>query len=443
MTSTSTSATVTPAGTSHVILFVDDEQNILNSVQRILRRAPYRLLTANNPEKGLEIVKTHQISLVVSDFRMPGLNGVKLLEKVQKISPDTIRILLTGFADTESAIAAINSGQVFRYLKKPIRENELIEAIRSGIQQYELVLENRKLMEITRKQNEELKKFNEELEKKVRQRTQILERQKKELERLYRQLDSSFTETIHAFMSVIEMKNPKLGGHSRRVAALARRFAEYMKVSRNIVRQIEVAALLHDIGKITIPDAILEKPQNQLTEQEFALLKAHPEIGASILADIHSLQEVATIIEAHHERYNGQGYPKGLRGNDIPKGARILSVINAFDNLISKEQLDKKLRYELAINYLQSESGKHFDPLIVPVFLRFLKTSTRAPFHLNEKAVEISDLKPGMVLSRDVVTASGLLLLGKDQQLNSTKIRRLFQYQNIEPIAGPIYVYDS
>ncbi|RMF60462.1 MAG: response regulator, partial [Calditrichaeota bacterium] len=127
---------------AHVVLFVDDERNILSSVQRILRRAPYRVLTANSPELGLELIQKHAVTLVVSDFRMPTMDGVSFLEKVRDLSPDTVRMLLTGFADTDSAIRAINNGNVFRYLKKPIREPELLEALRTGVRQYELVVEN-------------------------------------------------------------------------------------------------------------------------------------------------------------------------------------------------------------------------------------------------------------------------------------------------------------
>ncbi len=436
-----TAQSIHPKGTMHSVLFVDDEPNILSSVQRILRKAPYNVLTANAPEYALEILEQRPVTLVVSDFRMPSMDGVTFLEKVHHISPDSICMLLTGFADTESAIRAINNGHIFRYLKKPIKESELLEALRSGIRQYELVMENRRLMELIQKQNTELKKFNHELEQIVQERTREITQQKIELENLYHQLDNSFTEMIRAFMTVIEMKNPTIGGHSRRVAALSRKLAEFMGLPDKEVRDIEVAALLHDIGKITLPDKLIQKTEAQMSEHEIMLLRAHPEIGASILSDIQSLHMVSKIVEAHHERFDGKGFPKKLQGGNIPFGARLIAVINHFDHLISQENIDKSHRFEIAKQFLESQSGKWFDRRIVQSFIKFIKSTKKNGKFLKEKPVEFNELQPGMIISRDIFTRSGLLLLGRDQVLNSSLIKRLFQYHLIDPIQEQIHVY--
>ncbi len=427
----------------HSVLFVDDEPNILNSVQRILRKAPYKVLTANSPDYALELVEQQPITLVVSDFRMPTMDGVTFLEKVQKISPDTIRMLLTGFADAESAIRAINNGQVFRYLKKPIKESELLEALLSGIHQYELVMENRRLMQLTQKQNEELKRFNQQLEKMVQERSQEIIQQKKELERLYSQLDNSFTEIIRAFMTLIEMKNPQIGSHSRRVAALSRRFTNFLQIPKQEIRDIEVAALLHDIGKITLPDEIIQKTKNELSTQQLHLLNAHPEIGASILNEIPDLKTIAEMIEAHHENYDGSGFPQKLKSHEIPVGARIIAILNTFDHFITKEHLDRSLRLELAIEYLNAESNKRFDPNFVKHFINFLKSSSRYKHTAQVISMALNQLEVGMVLANDVRTKSGLLLLRKDQILNSIMIKRLHHYNKIDPIIEPIKIFDE
>ncbi|MDQ7053617.1 MAG: HD domain-containing phosphohydrolase [candidate division KSB1 bacterium] len=389
------------------------------------------------------MIAQQSITLVVSDFRMPTMDGVTFLEKVRKINPDTIRMLLTGFADAESAIRAINNGQVFRYLKKPIKESELLEALLSGIQQYELVAENRRLMRLTQQQNEELKRFNHELEKLVLERSQEIIQQKRELERLYTQLDNSFTEIIRAFMTLVEMKNPNIGGHSRRVAALSRRFSEFLEIPKQEVRDIEVAALLHDIGKITLPDEILETPKSELSSQQMDLLNSHPEIGASILNDIPDLKTIAKIVEAHHENYDGSGFPKKWKAQEIPIGARIIAILNTFDHFISKEQLERSLRLELAIEYLKAESGKRFDAHFVHRFIEFLKSSANFKRALRVISVDLGHLEAGMMLAGDVRTESGLLLLRKDQILNSIMIQRLHHYHKIDPIVMPIQIFEG
>src|SRR3990172_11553702 len=241
--------------TKHTILLVDDEENILNALNRVLRREGFRIVTATSGNQALLTMDKEKITLILSDCRMPGMDGIELLAEVRKRTPDTIRMMLTGYADMETSMAAINRGEVYRFITKPWNDDELKLIIKDGIHQYELVQENRYLHELTQKQNLILKDLNSNLEQKVSERT-------REVEMLFKELEQNFFDVVRVFTGLMELKSPYLGGHAKRVAALSRRLAEKSRLPQAEVLNIEVASLLQDIGTLGFPDKILKKKEN-------------------------------------------------------------------------------------------------------------------------------------------------------------------------------------
>ncbi len=416
------------------ILLVDDEANILRALKRVLRREPYRLLTTTDPQEALDLVRKEAPAVVVSDQKMPRMSGSELLSQVKIVSPDTVRIMLTGYADMHSALAAINEGQVFRFISKPWNDDELREVLRQAAFQNYLVRENRRLMEVTKRQNQELKDLNANLEKKVLERTEQLHQKHQKLKALYRRLQINFRDTVRVFVELTEMYDPFLGGHSKRVATLSRGLAERLEIAGVELNLVEIAAYLHDIGLLGFPKEIYRRSYELLKPAQQALFRSHTEIGHALLQKIEFLRQVAVIVRSHHERFDGTGFPDGYSGADIPIGARIIHLASTFDHLLHRDGVPR----DKAVSRIRRLSGVAFDPLVVNVFQDMQTGVTRVA---TEVAVDLADLKEGMQLARDVNTASGRMLMAKGAELTAAHIQRLQRFNDIDPIVDRIYVY--
>ncbi len=423
----------------HTILLVDDEENILNSIYRLLRREKsYEILMAKSGADGLEILNSklktqnsEPVSLIVSDQRMPVMEGVEFLSKAKAISPDSTRIMLTGYADINAVTAAVNKGEIFRYITKPWEDETLLGVIKQGVKQYELLTERKQLLELTRKQNEELSDLNHNLEHKVEDRT-------KEVQELYKKLKTNFYETIRVFVSLVEHYDSHLGGHVKRVATLAEEFAKELGLSEKEIEEVELAALLHDIGLTGIPKVILAKEMQDLSFNELNLMKQHPAFGQSLLHSIESLHHVGVIIKSHHERHDGSGYPDGLKGEEVPYASRIVAICDTYDEHLNKRVKDKGSE-GAAINQIKSGRGILFEPEIANGFLKFI--GNRKPVEgVIEKEINLSQLQEAMVISRDISTGSGRLLVPKGAILSKAIIERLRNFHTLDPILDKIFV---
>ncbi len=270
---------------SHSILLVDDDSGTIKALQRLFKEEDYRIYTADGGEKGLEIFKNHSLDLVISDQKMPYMNGSEFLEKVQQQHPDTIRILLTGYSNMEATISAINKGKIYQYISKPWDVEDIKIRVKKALDQYDLIQENKRLQEITRLRNEELKKNNELLEERVRQRTEELNlditkrrQTEEELQRTLAKLRKALGGTINAMALTVETKDPYTAGHQRRVTDLARAIADEMCLPKEKIEGIRMVGVIHDLGKISVPAEILSKP-GRITDIEFNLIKTHPQTG--------------------------------------------------------------------------------------------------------------------------------------------------------------------
>ncbi|MCX7165411.1 MAG: response regulator [Rhodocyclales bacterium] len=426
------------AETPATLLLVDDEANILSSLRRLLRPAGYRIHTAESGQAGLEILEREPVDLVVSDMRMPEMNGAQFLEQVRKRWPATMRILLTGYADVSSTIDAINRGEIYRYISKPWDDTQLTLTIRDALESSRLRNENTRLLALTKAQNDELSQLNAGLEQKVTERTAEIQQVNSFLNLANERLKQNFVVSIKMFSGLMELRGGTMVGHSRRVADLARKLAARLEVPAKDQQDIFVAALLHDIGKIGFPDSLLGRPVSKMSGDEMGVYRKHPAAGESALMPLAELKAVASIIRAHHERFDGQGFPDGLQGAFIPLGARILSVANDYDGMQIGTLSEKRSSPEEARAMLAQTSGKRYDPQVLDAF--FAMIGAQAQEIVVEKAVPAAELRAGMVLARDFVGRDGVLLLAADYVLDMPLVRQIQDMDRREGGGLTLYV---
>jgi response regulator RpfG family c-di-GMP phosphodiesterase len=421
------------------ILFVDDEVNILSSLKRLFRPLGYRIFTAESGAAGLQVFEQNAIDLVISDMRMPEMNGAEFLEKVRAKWPDAVRILLTGYADVTSTIAAINKGEIYRYIAKPWDDDDIVLTVKHALERKNLELEKQRLEALTLKQNEALKDLNANLEAKVMARTEEVRQTMGFLEVAHKELKNSFLTSLKVFSNLMELREGAMAGHSRRVADHARRLAQRLGLSDNEVQDVMFAGLLHDIGKIGLSDRLLHKPFSALTTEERAEVVKHPATGQAALMALENMKEAASLIRSHHERFDGMGYPDGLSGMAISRGARILAVANDYDALQTGSLLSRRLTENEAREFLLEGRGKRYDPKVTDVFLEMLGGIDTSAYAGPEVKIPASALRRGMALARDLVSPEGLLLLSKDYLLDDAMIGQIRSFEQAE--GRPLVIY--
>lgn len=310
---------------SDKVLFVDDERNILSSLERLFMDAPLSVMTATNASDALNILTCNTISVVVSDNLMPEMTGIEFFQRAKHTSPESIRILMTAHADLRSAIDAINKGEVYKFLTKPWDDGELKDIVFEAVRRHKLILS--------------LKRADEA--------------------------------TLLSLAQTIELKDPYTRGHCDRVAQYALMIAGALELSEEEQEYIKYGSWLHDCGKIGVPESILNH-QGPLSAEQFEIVKNHSRWGADVVRLAKLPAIVVNVILHHHERYNGKGYPFGLKGDDIPLEARIVAVADAYDALTSDRPYRKRISAKEALAILQDAKGSAFDPEIVDIFSMFI-----------------------------------------------------------------------
>lgn len=412
---------MTAAPAAWTVLAVDDEPNILAALRRLFRSTGWRILTAPCAEEALDLLAKEAVDAVLSDMRMPGLDGVQFLERVSQGWPRTARLLLTGQAELGSTIAAINRGRLHRYITKPWNDEELLLTLRQVEQTQRLEADKRALEQLTQQQNDELKALNAGLELRVALRTE-------ELAAANQRLKRNYLTSIKSFTALIELRGSAQVGHARQVADLSRRIAQAMTLDADTAHDLPIAALLHDIGHIGLSDAVLARPVNRLDSDELRRYRLHPVLGEQALLASDDMQGVAPLIRAHHERWDGQGFPDGLRGAAIPLGARILAVADTFEDLRSGRIDGQVLSPIDARRTVLAGRGSQFDPAVVDAFASLFST---APLRAITKTLRLrtAELRAGQTLARDFVSPEGVLLLSAGQQLNDDLIGRIRAFE--------------
>jgi response regulator RpfG family c-di-GMP phosphodiesterase len=410
------------------ILCVDDEPNILAALRRLFRRENYRVLCAASAAAGLALLEEEQVDIVISDMQMPEINGTEFLERVRQRWPRTTRLLLTGHADVASTIGAINRGEIYRYITKPWDEHAMLLVIRDALERQALEREKLRLEVLTRQQNEALRDLNATLEQRVRDRTAELSSSQKSLQASHERLKTNFLTLIKILSSLIEMRGGAVAGHGRRIADLARRIALRMGLSQREAQDVFVAGLLHELGKIAFPDDLLGLPESLLRGENLGRYRKYPQLGEQLLMPLEEMREAAHIVRAHRERFDGTGFPDAVAGFDIPLGARILAVAHDFEALQQGLLVQKQVDARRATELVAESRGKRYDPAVVEAFYD-IRTGRSMAEDIAEIAMGVAQLKPGMVLSRDLLAAEGTLLLSADHVLSERMLKQLAEFE--------------
>ncbi|HET8923366.1 MAG TPA: HD domain-containing phosphohydrolase [Candidatus Acidoferrum sp.] len=348
------------------ILVVDDEEAIREVVSTMLESKGYHCTSVHNGRVAQEQVKIATPDLVLSDMIMPEMDGLKLLEWMRQYDPDVPVIMVTAIHDISTALEAIRRG-AYDYILKPFEKEQLFLGVGRALQHRRLVIDNRN--------------YQRDLEQKVEERT-------RRLQLAVEQLEQSYDDTLEALGSALDLKDAETEGHCQRVTAFCISIAKSMPVPDGYLPILARAAFLHDIGKMAVPDGILRK-QGPLNDDEKQIMRKHCEIGYNMLIRIPFLRDAAEIVLAHQEFYDGSGYPRGLRGEQIPLGARIFTIADSMDAMIS----DRPYRRALPLSHAREEirrcSGSQFDPQVVEVFMSIpeqhwidLRENLGSPFRL-------------------------------------------------------------
>lgn len=326
------------------VLVVDDERYVREIMRRWLERVGYQCVCVESVASACEILETRTFDVVTSDISMPGKSGLELLRFVKEKHPDTAVLMLTANSDTRLAIQALTLG-AYGYLLKPVEQEELLCQIERAIEHRQLVVEN--------------KEYTTLLEWKVRKQTQAV--------RL------AHEETIQRLVTACMFRDEETKGHIKRTGLASALVADAAGWSAEMVELIRLAAPMHDVGKVGIPDAILRKP-GKLTVEEFRIMQRHTIIGAEMLSGSLSpvLQMAEQIALHHHERWDGTGYPHRVAGEEIPKAARILAIVDVFDSMTHDRIFRPALPEQRALQIIEESRGNHFDPTIVTAFLKAL-----------------------------------------------------------------------
>jgi putative two-component system response regulator len=340
------------------LLIVDDEPKVLQCLKRQLRKSSYNVFATESAEEGLEIVNSYEVGVVLSDLMMPKIDGMRFLEQVKNKNSDIIRILLTANGTLPSALKAINKLQVFSYLTKPWSQANLKKTLDRAFFSYNLIEENRRLMELTNSQNKQLTTINQNLESRVRERTI--------------ELEEAIHEGIFMLALAAEAKDDDTADHLNRIKRLTAALCLKIGLSTEEAESISMASIMHDVGKIHIPDHILKKP-GRLTAEEWEIMKTHTIAGQKILGLKPYYTVARDIARSHHERWDGSGYPDGLQGKAIPLAARITAVADVFDALTHKRPYKPAWTRSRAIAEMAAQSGIIFDSEILEVFLNSLR----------------------------------------------------------------------
>jgi putative nucleotidyltransferase with HDIG domain len=331
---------------SDTVLFVDDEANTLQSINRIFADVDMQVLNAANADEALEVFNKKKVSVIVTENSIAGMSGVDLLSEVRKRSPDTLKILMTGQADLPTAVDAINRGEVFRFVLKPWNDKTLMQIVGEAIDRYNMV------------------------------------QSMKNLDR----------DTLISLVQSIELKDPYTRGHSERVCKYASLIADKLGLSDQTKKYIEFGSWLHDCGKIDLPEKIMAK-KGPLEREEYDLVKNHPRWGADVARQAQLAPEIIDIIHYHHERFDGSGYPVGLKETDIPLEARIMTVADVFDALMSDRAYRRKFGIDKTMEIMAQMKGNVLDPEILDIFLTRCLPELRDLLNLNSETGPNTELK--------------------------------------------------
>lgn len=404
------------------ILVVDDDSAVLESLSEQLKCEGYEVEVSSTAPRALELLATQPFAVVISDQKMPGMLGTQLLAEAKRLQPHSSRILITGILSADAVVEAINHGEIFRFLAKPWLRAELLATVNNAVNRHDLLTNNAALQTQTAQLNAELQARLEELGAKNRA-----------LDEAHAAMQANFDHSLELGYRIISTFYPLLGQHTKQVVAICQRMVKSGHFSAEEEQVLIASAWLHDIGLIGFERSLLHKffaTPGDLTSDDRKLLQQHPIYGQTLATFIDQLSGVGETIRAHHERFDGRGYPDGLAGEMIPRTARCLAVAVHF--------VECGVPKDSAMESLLQQSGKAFDPEAVRLFLRSIP-SAEVPRTIREVLVE--ELCPGMRLATGIYSPSGLLLMGEGQELNPPTIEKIKNHNLRTSVTQRLLVY--
>ena len=424
------------------VLLVDDEESILNSLRRLLRGQPYELLLATSGAQALEIMEQHSIELVMTDARMPNMDGATLLARIHQLYPATTRILLTGYADMPTIIKAINEGKIHRYISKPWNDEEMLLTLRQSLAHQYSERERQRLEQLTRLQNDQLKSLNTTLEKHVAARTSELQQTADMLDLAYEELKHSYVTGTEVFSLLANLRLPPAKQTNRQIIELVRVYCKLHGLDEGTSRDLTMAAALYNIGKLSWTDSMMTAPADLLHHSDRERYRGYPKQSESLLMTLEPMKDAARLILHHQERWDGSGFPDRLKGEAIPFGSRLLKLAVDFIELQRGLILERQMNSDEALVYIRSYAGRLYDPELVEDFIQVC-AAYLSDVSLADPSVKVlttREVAAGMILARNLNADNGMLLLNAGKVLNGPLVEKLIAFEAMEGAKYSIFV---
>ena len=410
--------TTTEQTTTYTVLFVDDEPNILRAVKRALFTMDITLLLAESGAKALELMKMHDVHVVISDMKMPNMTGAELLEHVAVTYPDTFRVVLTGYADIESTIKAVNQGKIHRYLQKPWDNQELISTVSEGLERVKLKAENLRLQKLTRLQNKKLRDINASLEQTVQKRT-------RQIKAVLNKLEKHNLALEQVLFNVISI-NPHINGKfAIEVSELASKLAKLAHLEKDEIKQVSYAGLIGELGLLGLNTGDFTAPFSKLNYQQQQNYLSQTKQAALMLAPAEALHSVSDIIEFQFEHYNGSGLYKKV-AKEIPVGARILAIARDYWRLVTGRMNGIEMTPRDAKLEMKKHRNTRYDGEFLELLLEAEDVTTSK---LLATSVKASQLKPEMILAQNLYNDTHILLLPEGHVFTEATIQKLIHFE--------------
>ncbi|MEF9672030.1 HD domain-containing phosphohydrolase [Pseudomonas sp. MWU13-2100] len=424
------------------VLLVDDEESILNSLRRLLRSQGYELFLADSGARALEIMAEQPIDLVISDARMPNMDGASLLARIHELYPACLRILLTGYADLDMIAKAINEGRIYRYLSKPWNDEELLMTITQGLAFQHSERERQRLQLLVHEQNRQLQSLNATLEKRVIARTSEVQQTADMLDLAYEELKRSYAVTAEVFSRMVEWRLPKDKQTNRAIIDLVKVYCKAHVMSEAASRDLAMAAALHNIGKMSWTDSMMGAPADLLHHTDRDRYRGYPKQSESLLMTLEPMQDAARLILHHQERWDGSGFPDHLRGEAIPLGSRVLKLAVDFIELQRGLILERQMNSDEALLFIRKYAGKLYDPGLVEDFVKVC-ADYLSDVTLGDPSVKVlctRELVAGMILARNLNADNGMLLLNAGKLLSAALVDKLIAFESMEGAKYSVFV---
>ncbi|MEI2562701.1 response regulator [Vibrio metoecus] len=434
------------------VLLLDDENDILKALNRVLRM-DYNVVTFDNGAEALEYLQENPIHIIISDMRMPEMDGADFLAKVREMQPQTVRLLLTGYADIQSTVRAVNAGGIHTYISKPWDNENLKLIVAKAAEFYRLTRDKERLtieleernkeLEVANQalaeNNQKLAEFNQELEVKVQERTLELQDSNKRLEVSLASRNKTFKDILAMVTAIIQHRTGFPADHAERIANQAKSVAIRLKLPETVASHVYLCGLMHQIGLIGESGNDWKVVKVHQDSDIPITPNVNPILGAEIVGRIKRFEPLMEIIRHQDELYDGTGKPDHLHGEQIPIGARIIKVVKDYDFFVSGSNNPRRMHTKSAQGYLRQQAGIYYDTQVVEAFISIVSAITRIEEGM-ELCVSLNEVRPGMIIKRDIYLPNGSLMLTAGNKMNESLLRKLKDLEQEMNMPIPVYI---